>query len=239
MQAFKKKETSIKRGSKLDTKVIFHHSMLSWECTLALLWFVLFILSPPISNLFFLPTILNSPLPPPSLGLCPRWWQYPYTTPPPPTHTHTHSSVSAEKLSSNWVSGWEREYLSHDFYEYSAGYGIQFIGLLNIYIHWYRGYVFLYFNIIIWNTKQRNLTDDKKWEITITSILSPLPLLCVSLCIYPPTFRGFQRWKTWVWSSRRSTWSSSHLLNSTACVPFYPRHNIQSQKSPWCIRYYW
>ena len=67
-QAFKKSENSIQRGRKLDLKGIYQHSMLSLNYTLFLLAIVLYMLSPPISNLF----LLCSVPPPPLIGIGPK-----------------------------------------------------------------------------------------------------------------------------------------------------------------------
>ena len=60
---------------------------------------VFYILSPPISNLFLLPPMFHFPT------LLP--------------------SSSADKLGSDGVSGLEERFVSHNYYKFSAGYGIQ------------------------------------------------------------------------------------------------------------------
>ena len=73
-----------------------------------------------------------------------------------------------------------------------------------IYILMGTGYMFGFFNTMIWNTKQCKLAYDKiirsAHGLYLATIIPP-----VGIHVSPPLPIGFHRWKTWIWSSVGST----------------------------------
>ena len=144
-QAFKKAENkhskSHETGSEGHSSALYVIIEVSppppWTCTLQ---------SPtphpiPIYKLFLLPPLFNPP-PPSSFRLVPWWWLSSSLHPP------QTSSSSAYKEGGGVVSGREEVFVSHKYYESSAGYGIHSIGL-QIYIYIFMGtgiHLFIFHN---------------------------------------------------------------------------------------------